>query len=274
MGMVSEVMSTDVQWIRKDVWVHEAAAHMAHRRIGSLLVMDDENAPAGIVTETDFVRRVLATDLNPSATQIGEIMTPSLITIDERAPTSEASDLMAERAIRHVVVTREGRIVGVVSIRDLIAREDFLPFEVERMMSRSPVVVALDDTVRNAAAQMADASVNGVLVAGRRQAPRQMDLTGFARRDIAGIVTGTDLVRKVVARERHADATQVVDVMAAPLQTIGARGSVNTAADLMDRVGVRHLAVTEGDEIVGLLAAEDIFDPAWLQVASRPLRRG
>jgi CBS domain-containing protein len=121
---------------------------------------------------------------------------------------------------------------------------------------------------------MADASVSGVLVAGRRQSPREMDLTGFARRDIAGIVTGTDLVRKVVARERYPYATQVAEVMAAPLQTIGAHGSVNTALDVMDRVGVRHLAVTEGKEIVGLLSAEDVFDPAWLQVASRPLRRG
>jgi signal-transduction protein with cAMP-binding, CBS, and nucleotidyltransferase domain len=274
MGTVSEVMATDVQWIRKDLWVHSAAAHMADRRIGSLLVMDEEGAPAGIVTETDMVRRVIAADRNPMVTQIADIMTPSLITIDEQVSMSEASDLMAERSIRHVVVTREGMIVGVVSIRDLIAREDFLPFEVERMMSRAPVVVALDDTVRNAAAQMANASVSGVLVAGRRRSPRQMDLTGFARRDIAGIVTGTDLVRKVVARERYPYVTEVADVMVAPLQTIGAHGSVNTALDLMDRVGVRHLAVTEGDEIVGVLAAEDIFDPAWLQVASRPLRKG
>ena len=274
MSTVSEVMATDVQWIRKDVWVHSAAAHMADRRIGSLLVMDEEGAPAGIVTETDLVRRVIAADLNPTATQIADIMTPSLVTIDEWASTSEASDLMAERSIRHVVVTREGTIVGVVSIRDLIAREDFLPFEVERMMSRAPVVVALDDTVRNAAALMAHSGVSGALVAGRRQSPRQMDLTGFARRDIAGIVTGTDLVRKVVARKTPAYVTQVVEVMAAPLQTIGAHGSVNTALDLMERVGVRHLAVTEGEEIVGLLSAEDIFDPAWLQVASRPLRRG
>ena len=274
MGTVSEVMSTDVQWIRKDVWVHSAAAHMADRRIGSLLVMDEEGAPAGIVTETDLVRRVIAADLSPSATQIGGIMTPSLITIDEQASMSEASDLMAERAIRHVVVTREGVVVGLVSIRDLIAREEFLPFEVERMMSRLPVVVALDDTVRNAAVLMAHSGVSGALVAGRRQSSRPMHLTWFARRDIAGIVTGTDLVRKVIARERYPYVTQVADVMAAPLQTIGASGSVNTAADLMDRVGVRHLAVTEGEEIVGLLSAEDVFDPAWLQVASRPLRRG
>ncbi len=274
MRLVREVMSTELQWVKKDAWVQGAAALMAQHRVGSLLVSHDDGAPAGILTETDLVRRVIAADRNPGAMPIHEAMTPSLVTIDEEASTDEAGELMAERAIRHLAVTREGRVSGLLSIRDLLPFVGFLPVAVERMMTRFPVIATIDETVRNAAALMAHSSVSGLLVAGRRTMARALKFHGFARRDIAGIVTGTDLVRKVVATDRYPYVTTVGEVMGAPLESVDAGESVNTALAVMARAGVRHLVVTSGEEITGLLSIEDAIDPAWLEVAGRPAGRG
>ncbi len=274
MRLVREVMSTELQWVKKDAWVQGAAALMAQHRIGSLLVPDDDGMPAGIVTETDLVCRVIAADRNPGAMPIHEVMTLSLVTIDEGASTDEAGELMAERAIRHLAVTREGRVRGMLSMRDLLPVADFLPVAVERMMTRLPVIATIDETVRNAAALMTHSSVSGLLVSGRRTAARALKFHGFARRDIAGIITGTDLVRKVAAADRYPYVTTVGEVMGSPLETIDAHESVNAALAIMARAGVRHLAVTTGEEITGLLSIEDAIDSAWLEVAGRPAGRG
>ena len=274
MRLVREVMSSELQWVRKDGWVQGAAALMAQHRVGSLLVSDDDGTPAGILTETDLVRRVIAADRNPGAMPVHEATTPSLVTIDEEASANAAGELMAERAIRHLAVTREGRVCGLLSVRDLLPVVDFLPVAVERMMTRLPVIVTIDETVRNAAALMMHSSVSGLLIAGRRTMARALKFHGFARRDIAGIVTGADLVRKVVAMDRYPYVTTVGEVMGMPLETIDTGESVNTALAIMARAGVRHLAVTAGEEITGLLSVEDAIDPAWLEVAGWPAERG
>lgn len=274
MRLVREVMSSELQWVRKDGWVQGAAALMARHRVGSLLVSDDAGAPAGILTETDLVRRVIAADRNPGAMPVHEAMTPSLITIDEDASTNAAGELMTEHAVRHLAVTRVGRVCGVLSVRDLLPVAYVLPVAVERMMTRLPVIATIDDTVRNAAALMTHSSVSGLLVSGRRTAARALKLRGFAQRDIAGIVTGADLVRKVVAMDRYPYVTTVAEVMGMPLETIDAGESVNTALTIMARAGVRHLVVTSGDEITGLLSVEDAIDSAWLEVAGWPAGRG
>lgn len=102
----------------------------------------------------------------------------------------------------------------------------------------------------------------------RRTQPRGIHFYGFARHDIAGIVTGTDLVRAVINQDLDPYNTPVRAVMASPLFTLSDAEDVMTALDLMARSGVRHLAVASEDEITGLLSVEDIIDPAWLHVAS------
>src|SRR3990172_1076445 len=274
MRLVREVMSSELQWVRKDGWVRGAAEFMARHGVGSLLVSDDDGAPAGILTESDLVRRVIAADRNPGAMLVHEAMTTSLVTIDEEASPNAAGDLRAERAIRHLAVTRGGRVCGMLSVRDLLPVVDFLPVVVERMMTRLPVIATIDETVRNAAALMAHSSVSGLLIAGRRRMVRALTFHGFARRDIAGIVTGADLVRKVVAMDRYPYVTTVGEGMCVPLETVDTGESVNTALAIMARAGVRHLAVTSGEEITGLLSVEDAIDPAWLEVAGWPAGRG
>lgn len=273
MRAVKDIMTTDLQWVEPGTTVRTAVSLMSRRRIGSVLVGNRSDPPA-IVTETDVVCRVLAEDKNPAAVRVEEIMSCPLIMVDEQRPIEQAGDLMAEHEIRHVAVSSGPTVVGVLSVRDLLPVVNLLPIPVERMMTRMPVIVPAEEMTRNAAALMAHAKVTALLVAGRRLQPRGLTLGGFARQDIAGIVTGTDLVRDVVDKDLDVAVTPVCAIMSGPLFTLSGTEQVMTAFDVMARGSVRHLAVTSGEEITGLLSVEDVIEPAWLHVASGALRRG
>ena len=99
--------------------VLEAAQTMAEKRIGSLLVLEAGDM-IGIVTETDLVRKVIAARLPASSTPIGAIMSYPLIQIDINHTVRDASRLMAEERVRHLAVTEESKVVGLLSLRDLV----------------------------------------------------------------------------------------------------------------------------------------------------------
>lgn len=267
MRPVNDIMTIAVQWVAPDVSVRAAAAIMTEHRIGSLLV-GDGYGPAAIVTETDLVRRVLAENRDPASVTVGEIMTRPLVTIDRHRSIKRAEALMADHEIRHLGVTAGEHVVGLISVRDLLGEVHMFPVAVERMMTRMPVIVPTLETVRNAAALMAQAGVSGLLVSGQRIQPRGTHFSGFARSDIAGIVTGTDLVRRVIDKDVDPNVTPVSEIMAKPIFSVSPSSDVMTAFRVMARSSVRHLAVAEGDEIIGLLSVEDVIEPTWLQAAA------
>lgn len=78
---------------------------------------------------------------------------------------------------------------------------------------------------------------------------------------IVGIVTEADIVRKVVSTRRSPDQTTVETIMTAPVITIDQDAPIFEAADLMDRSGTRHLAVTHRDDIVGIVSVRDLLHP-------------
>ncbi|GJL67356.1 MAG: hypothetical protein NPIRA05_23270 [Nitrospirales bacterium] len=78
---------------------------------------------------------------------------------------------------------------------------------------------------------------------------------------IVGIVTEADIVRKVVSTRRSPDQTTVETIMTAPVITIDQDAPIFEAADLMDRSGTRHLAVTHREDIVGIVSVRDLLHP-------------
>ncbi len=96
----------------------EAAALMRAERVGSVVVLDAGGRPVGIVTSHDMVR-VTAEDARHK--RLDEVMTRDPVTLPSHALAYEAAILMTSRAIRHILVTDEGRLVGIVSERDLFA---------------------------------------------------------------------------------------------------------------------------------------------------------
>ena len=116
---LSVLMQKEIEKIDEQEMLMTAAKRMAEKRIGALLVTQ-AGLMTGIVTERDLVQKVLAQKQDPSQVRVGAVMTQPLIDIDINRTVHDASDLMAEKEIRHLPVTENHTIVGIVSVRDLI----------------------------------------------------------------------------------------------------------------------------------------------------------
>jgi CBS domain-containing protein len=119
MDILSMLVSRTVESIPHDTVLQSAAGVMKNKKIGSLLV-EKGGETVGIVSETDIARRAVAEGLDPRTTAIEAIMSHPVITIGIDATPEMANDLMKEKGIRHLAVTENGAIVGVVSVRDLL----------------------------------------------------------------------------------------------------------------------------------------------------------
>lgn len=113
------LMHRDLQEISPKTTIRDAAKQMRDKRIGSLLVSEGMER-IGIVSETDFVRKALADGLSPDTTPVERIMSRPVIGIDIEKTAKEANDLMATKGVRHLAVTDKGKIVGIISVRDLV----------------------------------------------------------------------------------------------------------------------------------------------------------
>ena len=110
-----------VQTIGHQETIRRASQLMRDNRIGCLLVTND--GVQGIVTETDLARKVMAEGMKPEDTPIELVMTTPILKIEAEATLLDANDLMSQKGIRHLGVERDGALVGLVSVRDLL---DFL----------------------------------------------------------------------------------------------------------------------------------------------------
>jgi CBS domain-containing protein len=99
--------------------VQEALAVMAEHGIGSVLVMEGDRL-AGILTERDFARKLGVQGRAPSAVAVREVMTANLITVTPDQSVNECMAIMTEKRIRHLPVIENGRLVGLVSIGDVV----------------------------------------------------------------------------------------------------------------------------------------------------------
>jgi signal-transduction protein with cAMP-binding, CBS, and nucleotidyltransferase domain len=104
--------------VRADTTVEEAARRMAEFNISSIVVMDEEDI-VGLLTDTDLKARVVAKGRGPE-TPVREVMTRELISADIGTPVREVLALMADKNIKHVLITEEEEFVGMVTFRDLI----------------------------------------------------------------------------------------------------------------------------------------------------------
>ncbi len=99
--------------------VLEAAALMNERGIGSVVVIDDKKRLAGIFTERDVLRRVVAAERDPARTKLAEVMTTPVACAAPHTTLDEIRQVMRKRRIRHMPVADRKRVVGMVSIGDL-----------------------------------------------------------------------------------------------------------------------------------------------------------
>ncbi|ALA58538.1 cyclic nucleotide-binding/CBS domain-containing protein [Nitrospira moscoviensis] len=119
MVTVGQIMTRHIVQLDAGTSAIDAAKLMKAHKIGSVLVKRDDDI-VGIVTEPDIVRKVVGTDRVPYFIPVEDIMSSPVVGIDEQRPITEAADLMEQHGTRHLAVFRRGRIVGILSVRDLL----------------------------------------------------------------------------------------------------------------------------------------------------------
>ena len=133
-----EAKTNPVWTIAPAASVYDAVATMADRRIGALVVIEGDKV-CGIITERDYARKIILRNKSSKATPVREIMTDRVIFVQPEQPIEECMALMTEKRIRHLPVLNEDKLVGVISIGDLvkelISDRDFIIEQLTRYIS-------------------------------------------------------------------------------------------------------------------------------------------
>jgi CBS domain-containing protein len=117
---VRDIVKSPVITVDGETSVSEAARLMSEKNISGIIVTVN-GAPKGLLTERDIVRRVVAKNVDPAKTRVKDVMSSPLITIDVDSSLLEAVDLMNRKKVRRVVVTKGDSVVGIFTVRDVVA---------------------------------------------------------------------------------------------------------------------------------------------------------
>lgn len=118
---IGRICQREVDTARAGEPIRTAAQRMDSRLVGTLVVVGGDGRPEGILTDRDVALRVVGQGRDPEATTVGDVMSPEVQTVFEEMPVEDALALMRSRAVRRLpVVTREGALIGVVSLDDIL----------------------------------------------------------------------------------------------------------------------------------------------------------
>ncbi len=110
----------------RDTPIKIGAEQLRDHNIGSLFVTKGTEI-IGILTDTDVVRRCVAAGVDPNKGTVEQIMSAPIVMIDENKTLLDANDLMAQSHVRHLGVSRNSKLVGMISVRDLVVFLTNLP---------------------------------------------------------------------------------------------------------------------------------------------------
>jgi CBS domain-containing protein len=99
--------------------VYEALELMALRNIGAVVVLNGENL-VGIFSERDYARKGIIKDRKAKSTPVSEVMTPKVVTVTPQQNIEDCMQLMSEKHFRHLPVTEEGKVIGLLSVGDIV----------------------------------------------------------------------------------------------------------------------------------------------------------
>jgi signal-transduction protein with cAMP-binding, CBS, and nucleotidyltransferase domain len=119
MDEIKNFMSSPVKIISSNKTIEDAAKIMEENDISSIFVEENGDC-VGIVTATDLVKRALAKGLDAKTSQISSVMSKPLIKMDHYLTRLEANEKMHMSKIKHLAVTKEGKVIGIITRRDII----------------------------------------------------------------------------------------------------------------------------------------------------------
>jgi len=119
--LVKDIMSSPATTALEEDNVEKVAKLMSAKSIGSVVITDRKGSPVGIITERDIVRRVTAKNLVPRNVKAKEVMSTPLAVVTPYTEVNEAARKMSKLDIRRLGVMEKGRLVGIISSKDIVA---------------------------------------------------------------------------------------------------------------------------------------------------------
>jgi len=127
--LVRDLMRKNPYTVAESASIQDTARIMNDKKVSSLVILDEDNNPVGLVTERDLVRKVCINDLPTNRVTNKEIMSSPLITIDSESSATTATDLMLKNNVRHLLVIDNeskdnNQPIGIITPLDLVKNEE------------------------------------------------------------------------------------------------------------------------------------------------------
>jgi len=147
MWKVNDVMVTDVVTVDVSVNIKQAVERMNNHEIGCLVVLEKGHF-AGILTERDVLKRVVAKARNPEKTLVGDVMSKPLIVVGPEASLEEAVKLMFEKRVKKLTVVKDKKLVGFVTMTDIARAQSEMIKYIERLAAKYDLPKRMQKVIR------------------------------------------------------------------------------------------------------------------------------
>jgi len=240
-----DIMHRDVVTVGKDENIISAAKLMSDRNISCIVVVEGAEI-AGIVTETDFLRKVVASGEKYSDLTVEHIMTSPVVSLCDSVGLVDASEIMSENQVKRLAVTDGGKLVGIVTQTDILqATTTHIYTDISSIMTETVACIDQNETITQAADHMTAKKISCLVAVDEGK--------------VTGIITERDILKKIVADAKSASSVRVCDIMAGPVISVIPDCSTFSTSKVMQSNGIRRLLVMEGDKLHGIVTQTDIF---------------
>ena len=120
--VAKDIVEKEFLSLSKETTALEAARQMKAKKHGYAIIASHTGSPEGIVTEWDYLSKVVAENRDPSSVRLSEIMTRDLVSVDTNIGLDQVAQLMAQKGIRRVLVLKDGKVMGIITAAIMLSR--------------------------------------------------------------------------------------------------------------------------------------------------------
>ncbi len=243
---VQDVMSKDMVTTSSDETVLSAAKTMCENNISCIVVVDNGSV-AGILTETDLLKRIAAKEKDYSKITIAETMSCPVETIPVNLPVLEAVRIMEANHIKRLPILEKNQLVGIITQTDLtrLLASSAMWKNVVEIMSPDVAAILCKASVAEAAEVMTSRHISCIVI--------------LEADEVVGVLTERDLLKRVVGLQKDPADVKLEEVMSSPVICVPPDCPVFTAGRIMENIDIRRLVVTEDKELCGIVTQTDVF---------------
>lgn len=120
--VAKDIVEKEFLSLARETTALEAARQMKAKKHGYAIIASSTGTPEGIVTEWDYLSKIIAEGRDPSHMKLGDIMTSDLVSVDANVGLDQVAELMAHKGIRRVLVLKDRKVIGVITAGSMLSR--------------------------------------------------------------------------------------------------------------------------------------------------------